>query len=107
MRSVSSSRDVHGIRYVDERKRIQKAKRVAEAKKKEAVTSTEYYESRGMTKENKERNSSMTPQEAFRRQIAQSQNSKIYAKLQNNEVKEKEKNKQENIIETEEQEPEL
>lgn len=104
MRSVSSSRDVHEVRYKDEKKRIQRAKRVSEVKKKEAVTSTEYYESRGMTEENKEKKSSLTSQEIFRRELAKSQNSKIYSKLQNKQNEQERKNIEDNTRDIEEQE---
>ena len=95
MRSVESSRDAHEVRHIDEIKRIKKAKRVSEVKKKEGEKPVGYYEKRGMTKEDKETGSSITPQEAFRRQMAQSHNSKIYSKLQNS--------KENSIIEKEEE----
>lgn len=98
MRSVESSRDAHEVRPIDEMKRIKRAKRVSEVKKKEGEKPIGYYEKRGMTKEDKETGSSITPQEAFRRQIAQSRNSKIYSKLQHN--------KENSTIEDKEQETE-
>ena len=82
MRAISSSIDVHGIRYTDKMKRIERIKKVTEVEKKQPVTKTGEYESRGV---------SMTPQEAFRRQIAQTQNSPVYRKLQNEENKKDEK----------------
>lgn len=105
MRSVESSRDVHEVRPIDEMKRIKRAKRVSEVKKKEGEKPIGYYEKRGLTKEDKETGSSITPQEAFRRQMAQSRNSKIYSKLQNSENRQTQENK-ESSIKKEEQETE-
>ena len=99
MKAISSSMDVHGVRYTDKMKRIERIKRVNEVEKKQPVTTTGEYESRGMTKEDKERTITMTPQEAFRKQMAQTQNSPIYRKLQNEENKKDEK---ENVEEQEE-----
>lgn len=94
MRSISSSLDVHGISYTEKIKRIERIKRVNEVKKKEKITPVGHYEERGMTEEDKERKTSMTPQEAFRKEMAQRGNSKVYSKLQNKENNEKEKNKE-------------
>lgn len=106
MRSVESSRDAHEVRPIDEMKRIKRAKRVSEVKKKEGEKPIGYYEKRGMTKEDKETGSSITPQEAFRRQIAQSRNSRIYSKLQNNKDKQTQNSKENSTIEDKEQETE-
>lgn len=94
MRAISSSTDAHGVRYTEKIKRIQKIKRVNEVEKKEKITPVGYYEERGMTEEDKERKTSMTPQEAFRKEMAQRGNSKIYSKLQNKENNKEEKSKE-------------
>lgn len=98
MRAISSSTDVHGVRYTQKRERMEKLKRVNEVEPKQAVTKSGEYESRGMTKEDKERTTTMTPQEAFRKEMAQIQNSPTYRKLQDKQNKK--------IEEKEEQEPE-
>ena len=98
MRAISSSTDVHGVRYTEKRKRIERITRVTEVEKKEKVTPAGEYEERGMTKEDKERATTMTPQEAFRKELAQTQNSPVYRKLQN---KENEKDEKEEEQETE------
>jgi len=103
MRAISSSMDVHGVRYTDRIKKIERIRKATEVEKKEGVTSVGYYEKRGMTKEDKERKTSMTPQEAFRKEIAQMANSRVYEKLQNIKQEEKDVNKEE-LEETEQQE---
>lgn len=90
MRAVSSSSDVNGRRNIEQIRRIQRAKKVTEAEKKERTTSVGYYEERGMTKENKETGSTTTPQAEYRKQIAQMAKSPIYEKLQNQATKNKE-----------------
>lgn len=95
MRAITSSMDVHGVRYTEKRKRLERIKRANEIEEKEKATSAGYYESRGMTKEDKERERTMTPQEAFRREVAEMTKSPVYAKLQKQEIKEKEKEEKE------------
>ena len=97
MRAISSSTDVHGVRYTEKRKQLERIRKVTEVEKKQSVTKTGEYESRGMTKEDKERATTMTPQEAFRREIAQTQNTAIYRKLQNKENKQEEKSEEQEI----------
>ena len=94
MRAISSSTDVHGIRYTQKRERMERLKRVNEVEEKQPVTKVGEYEKRGMTKEDKERSTTMTPQEAFRKEMAQIQNSPAYRKLQNKQ-KEKTEEKEE------------
>lgn len=102
MRAVSSSSDVNGRRDIEQIKRLKRAKKVTETDKKQKTTSTGYYESRGMTKESKETGSTTTPQEEYRKQIAQMAKSPIYAKLQNQATKnEKDKAKDTQESETE------
>lgn len=82
MKSVTSSTDVHGIGYKERIKRMEKVTRVNEVEKKEPVTNVTYYD-------NKEKK--LTPQQAYRKELAKSKNSKIYRELH----REKEENKEE------------
>lgn len=95
MRAISSSTDVHGVRYTQKRERLEKIKRVNEVEEKQQLTKAGEYESRGMTKEDKEKTSTMTPQQAFRKEIAQIHNSPIYRKMQNKENNQSKKDKEE------------
>ena len=93
MRAISSSTDVHGIRYTQKRERMEKIKRVNEVEEKQPATKVGEYEKRGMTNEDKERTTTMTPQEAFRKEMAQIQNLPAYRKIQdkqNKKIEEKE-----------------
>lgn len=83
MKSISSSTDVHGTRYTEKRNLIQKIRRVTDIKEKQNNTSLGEYEERKMTQENKKRKDSITPQEIFRKEISNIQNSPVYRKLQN------------------------
>lgn len=95
MRAISSSTDVHGVRYTQKRERLERIKRVNEVEKKQPLTKIGEYESRGMTKEDKEKTITMTPQQAFRKEIAQLNNLPIYRKMQNKENDESKKDKEE------------
>lgn len=103
MRAVSSSSDVNGRRNIEQIRRIQRAKMVTEAEKKEETKPVGYYEERGMTKENKETGSSKTAQQAYREEIARRAGSAAYnkyAELQRQSIE----NKEEKETKTEEQE---
>lgn len=95
MRAIISSSDVHGVRYTQKRERIEKLKRVNKVEEKQTITKVGEYEKRGMTKKDKD---TMTPQEAFRKEMAKIQNSPTYLKLQdkpNKKIEEKEQEEQE------------
>ena len=95
MRAISSSTDVHGVRYTQKRERMERLKRVNEVEAKQTITKVGEYENRGRTKEDKERTTTMTPQEAFRKEMAQIQNSPAYRKLQDKQNKKIEEKEQE------------
>lgn len=103
MRVDSTTRDVGPARNktIEERKRIERLKRVEKATKKENTKSVGYYETRGITKESKETGSTTTPQEEYKKDIAQMAKSPIYAKLQN-----QTKNKENQTKETQDKEVE-
>lgn len=88
MKSISSSTDVHSMRYTEKRNLIQRIRRVSDIKK---VASLEESEKVKMPNEDKEKKDKITPQEAFRREISCIQNSPVYRKLQNKENNKEEK----------------
>lgn len=123
MRVDGSTRDVGAARNETiRRKRIERAERVKEVNKTEELKSVGYYEKRGMTKgtdvnvaitveetdngvkltlEGNEREIHIeTPEEAYRRQIAEmAATSKVYAKLQQDTEKDKKQKEDKEISE--------
>lgn len=92
MRVDGSTRYVGAARNeaIDRINRIERAKRIQKITKKDEIKPVGYYEKRGVKRENE------TPEEAFRREIAEMAKSPVYAKLQKTVTEKKEEEKKEN-----------